>query len=127
MIPRLSGNALCVFVFGLRVTKRVDLSGVIERLLDLRVELFHRSNSSWGARCDIVVAAGEQGDFTTELAQDDFGHSPPHVNGLGRGAAKPRVSGSVDRSGVCFCLVEIALDRVGSGDGCTECQDEFLD
>jgi hypothetical protein len=37
----------------------------------------------------IVVAAGEQGDLTTELAQDDFSYS---VNRLGRGAAKARVS-----------------------------------
>jgi hypothetical protein len=113
--------------------QRVDLRGVNEPLLGLRVELFHRSNSSCGARCGalvicaIVVAAGEQGASTTELAQDDFSHSPPHVNGLGSGAAKPRVSGSVDRSGVCFCLVETALDHVGSGDGCTECLDQFLD
>ena len=40
----------------------------------------------------IVVVAGEQGDCTTELAHGDFSHSPPHVNRLGRGAAKGRVT-----------------------------------
>lgn len=98
VILRLSGNALCVFVFGLRVTKRVDLRGVVERPLDFRVELFHRSNSSCGARCGalviraIVVAAGEQGAFTTELAQDRFSHSPPRVNGLERGGREAPAS-----------------------------------
>lgn len=72
----------------------------------------------------IVVAAGEQGDFTMELAQDDFSHDPPQVTDWGRGAAKARVS--VDGTDG-FCLVEIALDRVGSGDSCTECLDQFLD
>ena len=33
----------------------------------------------------------------------------------------------MDSIGVCFCRVETVLDRVGSGDGCTECLDQFLD
>ena len=58
------------------------------------------------------------------IGQDDFSHDPPQVTDWGRGAANARVS--VDGTGG-FCLVEIALDHVGSGDGCTECQDQFLD
>ena len=45
----------------------------------------------------IIVAAGEQGDFPTELAHDDFSHSPPQGNRLGAGPRKPasryRISG----------------------------------
>jgi hypothetical protein len=72
----------------------------------------------------IVVAAGEHGDFTTELAQDDLSHSPPRWCAW---RESPRlVIGSVDSIGVCFCR-EIAPDRVGSGDGFSECLDQFLD
>jgi hypothetical protein len=73
----------------------------------------------------IVVAAGEQGDFTTELTHDDFSYSPPQVNRLGRGAAKARV-GSVDGSGVHFCL-ETVLDRLSGRNSRTKILDQFLD
>jgi hypothetical protein len=77
----------------------------------------------------IVVAAGEQGDFTTELAHDDFSYSPPQVNRLGRGAAEARVSLS-DQWTVAvsaFAVLRRLLIGVSGGNGRTKIHDQFLD